>query len=243
MLLALAGCADAPPPPPVQPAPAPAASAPPPNSADLVEWDENDSATIACPLTETRVEVPEAWRAHVRRISESEVVIEPTRGHSAVIMVRGADHRLTTGEGIDDMRRLFELARVPTPKQMPESSANVLNQEILPRIPFIDVDATPFEFEQEPPGTGTVVIGYRVVVAKDATCRLATVVPKSDPIAQQLAAFLDAADTPRPEFDPSSISLIYPAKTPKVPPASCKGWPVWMFPVCRVAAPPPKASR
>lgn len=239
VLLALAGCASTPPP---APAPPPPATAPPSNPPDLVAWDEKDSAAIHCLHTEAHVEVPEAWRSAVRRINEAEIVLEPAGEHHGAILVRAADHRLTTGDGLDDMKRLFELAGIAIPKALPQSRADVLNEEILPSIDFIDMNSTPIEFEQEPPDTGTFVIGYHIVVADDATCRLAFVAPKSDPIVSQLTAFLDDVVAHRP-FQWGSTSLTHPPKPPKIPPASCKAWPVWMFPVCRPAPPAPKPTR
>jgi hypothetical protein len=193
-------------------------------------------------LTETHVEVPEAWRAQVRQISPTEVVWQPSDERGVALLVRGAEHRMTTGDGVDDVKRLFELIGVALPKEAPGDSgqlaADLANEQFLPNVDFIDVKSTPAEMEREPPGTGTLVFGYRIVVRDDATCRLATAAPKSDPRAPKLAEFLDTVDTPRPT-DPTSISFIDPASPPKIPPAVCKGWPVWMFPSCRPASLPP----
>jgi len=241
-MLVVGGCAAAPPPAPAPPPPAPTEPAPPREPADLVVWDGDDAAEIACLLTETRVEVPAAWRAEVKQINPTEVVWQPAGERRAALLVRGADHRMTTGDGLDDMKRLFELIGVPLPKDAPghpgELAADLANEELLPAVDFIDMNSTPAEIELEPPETGTLVFGYRVVVRDDATCRLATAAPKSDPRAQKLSEFLDTVSTPRPA-DLNSLSFIHPPAAPKIPPAVCKGWPVWMFPSCRPAFLPP----
>jgi len=241
-MLALVSCAAAPPPAPAAPPPAPTEPAPPREPGDLVVWEGADATEIACFLTETHVEVPEAWRAEVRQISPTEVIWQPAGERGAALLVRGADHRMTTGDGLEDMKRLFELIGVPLPKDASGNSgdlaADLANEALLPSLDFIDLNSTRAEIEQEPPGTGTLVLGYRIVVSGDATCRLATAALKSDPRAQMLAEFLDAVDTPRPT-DPTSLSFIHPAPAPKIPPAVCKGWPVWMFPTCRPASLPP----
>ena len=242
-LLALAGCAGAPPPPPVPPPPPPAPEAATPSGdpRDFVTWNAHGSAAIACRLTKTVVEVPEAWRADARRIDAGEVVWQPAGEHRRALLVRGADHRLTVQDGLDDMKRLLELLGVTVPALPPEDASDqttaLLNDEgILPSLDFIDVNAAPYEVEGPEPEKGTFVLGYRILMRDDATCRIATVAPKSDPAVQQLSDFLDAVDTPRPT-DPHSLSIIHPSPAPKIPPAICKAWPVWMFPSCGPAKP------
>jgi hypothetical protein len=244
-VLTLAGCAGAPPAPPVPPPPAPAAATPPYVPGDFVAWDAKVSAAIACPLTKTQVEVPEAWRADVRRIDAGEVVWQTAGGRRSALLVRGADHRLTRRDGLDDMKRLLELIDVPLPGVLPGDEPDRAadpsdDEDLLPLLGFVDMNATPYELELEPPRNGTVVFGYRIVVRDDATCRLATAALKSDPTAEQLSDFLDAVDTPRPA-DPQTLSFIHTA--PKIPPASCRAWPVWIFPSCGPAKPAPTSVK
>jgi hypothetical protein len=246
--LVLSGCAATPPPAPAPPppAPAPAVATPPPEPADLVVWEGDDATEISCPFTETDVEVPQSWRADVKQISPTEVVWQPADERRVALLVRGSSHRMTTRDGLEDMKRLLELVGMRLPMDAPDSAqlaADLSNEEILPSIDFIDLNSTPVEIDQEPPETGTVVFGYRVVVRDDATCRLATAALKSDSRVPLLSELLEAVHT-APPTDPTSLSFVRPPAVPKIPPATCKGWPVWMLPSCRPASlPPPHAKK
>jgi hypothetical protein len=201
-----------------------------------VEWKAADR-TIVCPLTSTSVPVPKAWQPDVRRVDHSEVVVLPSGERLGAVLVRGAQAGLTVHDFLDDINRVSELVGLPGREDIPEDPAIVLDDPVLPGLDF-QTGSMSFEFEAQPPYAGTFIVAFHLAQRGDAVCRLVTLERKSDGGAPRVSNVLDGVRSPGLQTVTITTGLTSASgeATSLIPAAACRGWPVWMLPVCTAAA-------